>query len=74
MQELDGEKWLVFYLSCKLLTREMRYCTIEWGALTIKQAVDTLRYCLLGNPFHLVTDHASFWWFNNMKETNAQIM
>lgn len=49
----------------------MLYSTIEWDALAIKWAVDTLRYYLLGNPFHLVTDHASLHWINNINETNV---
>lgn len=74
LQELDGEEQLVLYLSHKLFIWEMCYSTIEWEALTIKWAVDALRYCQLPGERGCLTDHAPLWWINNMKETNARIM
>lgn len=73
-QERDGEEHVVLYLSQKLFPLEVKYSTIEREALAVKWVIETLRYYLLGSPFHLITDHAPLRWINTMKDSNIQIM
>lgn len=56
-QEVEREDHPILYLSQKLFPRETHYSTIEWEALAVKCAVDTLWYYLLANS-SLVSDHA----------------
>ena len=46
------------YVITKLLLREKMYLIVEKECLTMKFALDTLKYYLLGNKFTLITDHA----------------
>lgn len=56
-QEVEREEHLVLYISRKLFPQEVAYLVIEKEGLAVKLAVNALTYCLLGNPFSLVTDH-----------------
>lgn len=52
----------VAYCSRKLLLREQRYSTIEKEHLAIKLGVTAYRVYLLGQPFHIETDHCLLVW------------
>ena len=62
-----GEEHPVTYVSRKLLTNERNYSTVE------KEALDKLRYYLLGREFTLVMDHAPLKWMATAKDTNARV-
>jgi len=66
-----GVDRLVLYLSRKLVEQEES--TVEKECLTIKWAVGTLRYYLLGRAFTLCSDHAPLRWLYRMKDTNLRI-
>ncbi|KAG1926960.1 hypothetical protein F2P79_024577 [Pimephales promelas] len=73
LQEVDGDRRPVAFLSRKLFPRETRYSTVEQECLAIKWATDSLRYYLLGRPFVLETDHRALQWLERMKDSNARI-
>ncbi|KAL3861238.1 hypothetical protein ACJMK2_007286 [Sinanodonta woodiana] len=73
-QTLGGEEHAVAYLSRKLLPREQKYATIEKECLAIVLAIDSLRYCLSGTTFEIVTDHNPLTWFNQMQSKNQRLL
>lgn len=73
LQEAEGERRPVLFLSRKLLDRETRYSTVEKECLAMKWAIDSLRYYLLGRHFCLETDHRALQWLNRMKDSNTRI-
>lgn len=73
IQEREGERRPVVFLSRKLLDRETRYSTVEKECLAVKWAVDSLRYYLLGRHFVLETDHRALQWLHKMKDANNRI-
>lgn len=70
-QEQGGELYPVAYLSRKLYPRETRYSVNEKECLTLKWALDSFKYYLLGRDFVVETDHRALQWINKMKDTNA---
>ncbi|XP_051519367.1 uncharacterized protein LOC127420845 [Myxocyprinus asiaticus] len=60
-------------LGAVLLLRETKYITIEKECLSIKWAILTLQYYLLGWAFTLWSDHTPLQWLHRMKDTNARI-
>ena len=72
-QQVKGVDRPVLYISRKLSQRETKYSTVEKECLTIRWAVGSLRYYLLGRPFTLCSDHALLQWLHRMKDTNARI-
>lgn len=73
LQEVEGERRPVVFLSRKLLDRETRYSTVEKECLAMKWAIDTLRYYLLGRHFFLETDHRALQWLHRMRDANMRI-
>lgn len=73
LQEVDGHRRPVAFISRKLFERERRYAAVELEALAIKWALDSLRYYLLGRPFHLETDHRALQWLEKMRDTNSRV-
>ena len=73
LQEVDGFRRPVAYISRKLVPRERRYSAVELECLAIKWALDSLRYHLLGRPFHLETDHRALQWLERMRDTNSRV-
>lgn len=73
IQEKEGERRPVVFLSRRLLDRETRYSTVEKECLAVKWAVDSLRYYLLGRHFILETDHRTLQWLHMMKDANNRI-
>lgn len=63
----EGEK-LVQYLCRQVTLGEWKHATIEIEALEAKLATETLRYCLWGAPFTVVTDCVPLVWLKQMKE------
>ena len=68
-----GQEHPVSYFSCKLLTREAKYSTVEKGCLAIKLAAQAFRVYLLGQPFVIQTDHQSLMWLDKFKDTNDRL-
>lgn len=73
MQEENGEKHPVVYLSRKLFPRETRYSVVEKECLALKWALDSLKYYLLGRDFVVETDHKALKWLHRMKDTNSRL-
>lgn len=73
LQEVDGARRPVAFLSRKLCPRERRYSAVELECLAIKWALDSLRYYLLGRHFTLETDHRALQWLNRMRDANSRI-
>ncbi|KAL2081694.1 hypothetical protein ACEWY4_023547 [Coilia grayii] len=73
LQEEDGQRRPVAFISRKLFDRERRYAAVELEALAIKWALDSLRYYLLGRPFKLETDHRALQWLDKMRDTNSRV-
>ena len=73
LQEVDGTRRPVAFISRKLLQRERRYSAVELECLAIKWALDSLRYYLLGRSFQLETDHRALQWLGKMRDTNSRI-
>ncbi|KAL4007477.1 hypothetical protein ACER0C_001329 [Sarotherodon galilaeus] len=73
LQEVEGVRRPVVFLSRKLQDRESRYSTVEKECLAMKWAVESLRYYLLGRHFTLETDHRALQWLHKMKETNMRV-
>ncbi|KAK7907616.1 hypothetical protein WMY93_016228 [Mugilogobius chulae] len=73
LQEKEGERRPVVFLSRKLLDRETRYSTVEKECLAMKWAIDSLRYYLLGRHFTLETDHRALQWLHRMRDANTRI-
>lgn len=61
----------VVFLSRKLLHSKTRYSTIEKKCLTIKWALEALRFYLLGQEFDLETDYWALTWIYSIKDHNA---
>ncbi|MGH0163547.1 UNVERIFIED_CONTAM: hypothetical protein FKN15_045983 [Acipenser sinensis] len=72
-QVIKGEEHPVLFLSRKLLPRERNYATVEKECLSVKWAVEALRYYLWGRKFTLVTDHAPLQWMHRNKDKNARV-
>lgn len=73
LQDVEGERRPIAYLSRKMFPRETRYSTVEQECLAIKWALDSLRYYLLGREFSLEMDHRALQWLERMKDANARI-
>ncbi|CAL9704267.1 unnamed protein product [Knipowitschia caucasica] len=73
LQEVDGERRPVAFLSRKLLDRETRYSTVEKECLAMKWEIESLRYYLMGRHFSLETDHRALQWLHKMKDSNTRI-
>ncbi|KAI4897404.1 hypothetical protein NFI96_005671 [Prochilodus magdalenae] len=73
LQEVEGQRRPVAFLSRKMFPREQRYSTVEKECLAIKWALDSLRYYLLGRSFLLETDHRALQWLEKMRDSNARI-
>lgn len=73
LQDVDGQRKPVLFLSRKLLDRETRYSTVEKECLAMKWAISSLKYYLLGRHFYLETDHRALQWLKRMKESNTRL-
>ncbi|KAK7929500.1 hypothetical protein WMY93_005895 [Mugilogobius chulae] len=73
LQEKDGDRRPVVFLSRRLLDQETRYSAVEKECLAMKWAIDSLRYYLLGRHFILETDHRALQWLHRMREANTRI-
>lgn len=73
LQGPPGERQPVAFISRKLFPREVRYYTVEKECLAVKQALDSLRYYLLGRKLKLEMDHKPLQWLERMKDANGRI-
>lgn len=61
-EDFNEKEHPIMYISCKLTPTEQQYAAVEKKALTLKWAIEELRYydwLVTGCPFTLITDHAS---------------
>ncbi|XP_071105112.1 uncharacterized protein [Haliotis cracherodii] len=62
LQEQEGERFPIMYVSRKLAERERAYSTIEKECLAIVWAIQKLERYLYGREFILETDHQPLVW------------
>jgi len=74
MQEYDGERFPVVYISKKLKPAETRYATIERECLALVWAVKKLHTYLYGREFILETDHQPLLFLDRSKIDNNRVM
>ena len=74
MQESEGEKCPIIYLSRKLLPREQNYSVVEKECLALVWAVKSLSTYLIGREFVVETDHAPLLYLNRAKSENGRLM
>lgn len=63
--EQDGH--VVAYASRVLTKSEQQYSVIQRECLAAVYGMKQFRYCLLGRPFKVVTDHALLQWLSAQK-------
>lgn len=69
----SGEEQPAVYLSRKCIELENEYTVILKECLTIKWALDALRYYLLGYKFDLIIDHVPLKWMAQNKEIHRRV-
>jgi hypothetical protein len=74
MQENDGMKFPIIYISRKLNRAERNYSVIERECLVITWAIRKLHMYLYGREFTLETDHEPLMYINRHKMENGWIM
>ncbi|XP_071115973.1 uncharacterized protein [Haliotis cracherodii] len=74
LQEQEGERFPIMYVSRKLAERERAYSTIEKECLAIVWAIQKLERYLYGREFILETDHQPLVWMTKAKLTNGRVM
>ncbi|XP_048255087.1 uncharacterized protein LOC125381692 [Haliotis rufescens] len=74
LQEQEGERFPILYVSRKLAERERAYSTIEKECLAIVWAIQKLERYLYGREFILETDHQPLVWMTKAKLTNGRVM
>ncbi|XP_038057353.1 uncharacterized protein LOC119728962 [Patiria miniata] len=74
MQEEDGVKFPISYVSRKLLPREAKYSVIERECLALVWAIKKFHFFLYGKEFILETDHRPLSYLARTKMTNSRIM
>ena len=74
LQEHDGEKQPIAYVSRKLLPREQAYSTIERECLALVWGIGKFQVYLEGTDFVLETDHQPLLYLNRAKCINSRVM
>ena len=74
LQEHDGEKFPIVFLSRKLTPPEQNYSVIERECLALVWAVKSLDTYLQGREFVILTDHAPLLYLNKAKSDNGRLM
>lgn len=74
IQEVDGERHPILYMSKKLLAREQAYSTVEKECLAIVKSVTSLREYLYGTRFVVESDHYPLQWLKEMKGKNQRLL
>lgn len=70
-QVVGGDEHPIMYLSWKLMPAESNYSIVKKECRTVKWALETLRYYLLGRPFKLVSNHAPLTCMAQNKKTKT---
>nr|AAP06209.1 similar to GenBank Accession Number P04323 retrovirus-related pol polyprotein - fruit fly [Schistosoma japonicum] len=70
LRQDDG---VVEYASRVLTPTEQKYSTIEKECLAIVWAVDKWRPYLLGQPFHIETDHKPLQWLKTARDPRGKL-
>ena len=74
LQEENGQKRPIAYISRKLNNAEENYSTIERECLSIVWSIQKLHKFLYGREFLLETDHQPLIYLNSSKLLNARLM
>ena len=74
LQEFEGKKLPIMYMSKKLLLRERQYSTIEKECLAIVRAVSHFGEYLEGKEFLIESDHYSLQWLNKIRGQNQRLL
>ena len=74
MQEDNGLRHPVMFISKKLNSAEESYSTIEKECLAIIKSVQKLREYLLGREFVIECDHFPLQWLNRAKDNNMRLL
>lgn len=74
LQEVEGNRHPILYVSKKLLAREQAYSTIEKECLAIVRSVVALKEYLYGKKFYIETDHFPLQWLHRMKGQNQRLL
>ena len=74
LQEIDGKKLPIMFISKKLLARERHYSTVEKECLAIVRCVSQLREYLEGKEFIVESDHYPLQWLNKVRGQNQRLL
>lgn len=75
LQDYEGQKFPVQYISQKMKPAEINYSTIEKECLAIIVGCRKLRYYLVARPFVILTDHQPLLYLNKYKSSpNPRLM
>ncbi|GFR87570.1 polyprotein [Elysia marginata] len=73
LQEHNGIRHVVMYISRKLKPAETRYSTIERECLAIVYALSKLEPYLYGRHFVIESDHAPLTWIRVTQQLNSRV-
>ena len=73
LQEHEGVRHVIMYVSRKLKQAEVRYSTIDRECLAIVYALSKLEPYLYGRHFTIETDHAPLTWIRKNQQLNARV-
>ena len=74
LQEKEGKRLPIMFISKKLLPRERHYNTIEKECLAIVRTISYLREYLEGKEFIVESDHFPLQWLNKVKGQNQRLL
>ena len=72
--DLDGNEYVIYYLSRVLKGAELNYTVSEKEALAVVWAVKYLTHYLYGTKFTIITDHSALKWLMSIKEPTGRLM
>lgn len=73
LQEYDGKKHVIAYMSAKLNDLQKAYHPIERECLAVIVALEKFRHYVEGNKVTVVTDHNSISWLKNCTDPTGRI-
>lgn len=73
LQELDGKKHPIAYISRSLTPAEKNYTISELEALAVVWSLGYLRHFIYGKPVKIVTDHCALCYLKSCKDPNGKL-